>query len=148
MAALDSLKTYNADEVAITLGPVIMDRGFAEDEFIRIEWDTTDTEDTVGVDGEVTVSRTNDRRATVTVILSQTSDINDQLSVLNNLARSAPGMTGAIQPFALKDLNGRTLYASQNAWVMSSPSASFARTAQPREWQIRCANLVATVGGN
>jgi len=146
--ATDNVRVWNADEIVISIGPVILESGFGEDEFIRLEQETDDTEDVVGVDGEVTVSRTNDRRATLTFTLQQTSSGNDGLSALSNLTRSAPGMVGAIQPFIIKDLNGRSLYTAQNAWVAAPPPVSFARTGQPREWKIRIANLVRTDGGN
>jgi hypothetical protein len=148
MAANDSLKIYNPDEVVMTIGPVILDSGFGEDTFIEIEQDTDDTEDVVGVDGEVTVSRTNDRRATVTFTLMQTSAGNDGLSTLSNLVRNAPGMTGGIGPFLIKDLNGRALYTGQNSWVMAPPSITYGRKATERPWKIRVANLVRVDGGN
>jgi hypothetical protein len=148
MAANDTIKVYNADEVVVTLGPAIIDSGFGEDTFVEIAQATDDTEDAVGVDGEVTVSRTNDRRADVTFTLMQTSDHNDTLSVLSNLARNAPGMTGAIQPFVIKDLNGRALYTGQNAWVAAPPPVTYGRKATERAWKIRVANLVRVDGGN
>ncbi len=146
--ANDTIKTWMPDEIAISLGPVILNSGFAEDEFIRIEQETDDTEDVVGVDGEVVVSRTNDRRATLTVILMHTSDGNDGLTTLLGLTRTAPGMAGAIQPLLIKDLNGRAVYTAQNAWVAAGPPVSYARKATPREWKIRIANLVRVDGGS
>lgn len=148
MAANDSIKVYNPDEVVMTIGPVILESGFAEDTFIEIEQDTDDTEDVVGVDGEVTVSRTNDRRATATFTLMQTSNGNDGLSALSTLTRNAPAMAGAIHPFIIKDLNGRSLYTAQNSWVAAPPSVTFGRKATERAWKVRIANHVRTDGGN
>jgi len=146
--ANDTIKVWNSDEVVISLGPVILESGFAEDEFIRLEQDSDDTEDVVGVDGEVVVSRTNDRRATLNFILMQTSIGNDGLTTLANLTRTAPGMAGAIQPMLIKDLNGRSLFTAQNAWVAASPPVSMAKKATPREWKIRIASLVRVDGGS
>jgi len=142
------LKVYNADEVDIIVGPYLIDSGLADGEFLRIEQESDDTEDVAGTDGEVAVSRTNDQRATATILVMQTSDGNDGLSVLSNLARTAPGMAGAIHPFLVKDKNGRTIHEGQNAWVRRAPDRSFDRTAQTNEWQIRIAHLGRFDGGN
>ena len=142
------LRVYNADEVDLIIGPVIVDSGLAEDEFLRIEQESDDTEDVVGVDGEVTVSRTNDRRATATVLVMQTSIANDGLTILSNLVRSAPGMIGAILPFLVRDKNGRTLHEAPNCWVRRAPDRSFGRTANTNEWQVRIAHLGRIDGGN
>lgn len=141
-------KVYNADEVTIVVGPVLITGGYADGEFLRVEQESDDTEDVVGTDGEVSVSRTNDRRATITILLMQTAASNQELSVLSNLTRNAPGGVGGFVPMLIKDRNGATLYTSENSWVRRAPDASFDRTAQSREWQVRCSNLVRNDGGN
>lgn len=141
-------KVYNADEVTIVVGPALIDSGLADGEFLRIEQESDDTEDVAGTDGEVAVSRTNDRRANATILVMQTSDGNDKLSVLSNLVREAEAMAGGIVPFLVKDANGRTVMEAANAWVSRAPDRSFDRTAQTNEWQIRLANLVRFDGGN
>lgn len=142
-------KVYNPDEVTIVLGPVLIESGYADGEFVRIESETEDTTDVAGTDGEVTVGRTNDRRATVTILLMQTADANFGLSVLSNLMRASPGGAGAVHPFLLRDRNsGLGIYTAENAWVAKPPDASFDRTATSREWMIRCADLVRVDAGN
>lgn len=143
-----SVKTYMPDEVTIAIGPVLIESGFADGEFIRIEQESDDTTDVVGTDGEVAVSRTNDRRATITVILMQTANANDGLSVLHGLTLNSPGMAGAIFPLLIRDRNGRAIYESEDAWVARAPDVSFDRQAGPREWQIRAARLKRYDGGN
>jgi hypothetical protein len=142
------LKVYNSDEVTIAIGPVLIENGFADGEFCRIESENDDTEDVAGTDGEVAVSRTNDRRGTISIMLLQTSDANRGLSLLSNLAREAPNMAGAIVPALVSDQNGAGLWISENSWVQRPPDASFDRTAQTREWAVRCANLIRNDGGN
>lgn len=142
------VKVYNGDEVTIAIGPVLVDGGFADDEFLRIERDSDNTTDVAGTDGEVAVSRTNDRRATITVLLLQTADANLGLSVLSNLAQNSPGMTGAIVPSVVRDRNGASLHTAENSWVLKAPDAAFARAAGSREWPVRCAHLISIEGGN
>jgi hypothetical protein len=141
-------KVYTGSEVTIALGPVLIESGRADGEFLRVEQESDDTEDVAGADGEVAVSPTKDRRATLTIILLQTADANQGLSALSTLARNSPGMTGAIVPVLVKDRNGSTLYTGQNAWIQRPPDASFDKTAQSREWTVRVANLIRNDGSN
>ena len=137
----ETLKTYMADEVVIAVGPVLVESGYADDEFCRIEYESDDTEDVVGTDGEVAVSRTNDLRATITILLLQTADAALGLSALSNLTRKAAAMAGAIVPTEIFDPQNTKLYAAENSWVQRPPDVSYGRTAQSREWAIRCAHL-------
>ena len=141
-------RVYNPEEIIFFIGPVLITSGFADGEFLRVEGETDDVQDVAGADGEVAISRSNDRRATVTLILLQTAQANAGLTVLSNLVRNAPNMAGAVQPCGVRDGNGSTRFAAENSWIMKPPDASFDRTAQPREWPIRCANLVRFDGGN
>lgn len=137
----ETLKTYMADEVVIVIGPVLVESGYADDEFCRIEFESDDTEDVVGTDGEVAVSRTNDLRATITILLMQTADASIGLSALSNLTRKAAAMAGAIVPTEVFDPQGAKLWAAENSWIQRPPDVSYGRVAQSREWAVRCAHL-------
>lgn len=140
-----SAKVYNADQVTVAYGPVLLGSGQADGEFLRVEQEADDFEDVVGSGGEVVRSKTNDRRATVTVILLQTASENDLLSALHAVQRE----TGlGSEPLLIKDQNGRAIYKAEQAWIMRGPDASFDRSATSREWAIRCADLVRFDGGN
>lgn len=140
-------KIFNADEVSIVIAGALIESGFADGEFLRVEQEGDDFLDTVGTDGEVTVSKSNDRRATITVLLSQTSDGNDVLSALSNLARNTPGLAGA-GPLYVRDRQGRTVYEAAACWIAKPPDATFDRTATSREWKVRCDKLKRFDGGN
>jgi hypothetical protein len=140
-------KIYNADEVTLTIAGALIDSGFGDGEFLRVEQESDDFLDVVGTDGEVAVSKSNDRRATITVILLQTSSGNDLLSALRTLAVSSPGLAGA-GPLYIRDRNGRTVYESPACWIRKPPDATFDRSATSREWTIRCGTLIRTDGGN
>ena len=144
----NQVKVYNADEVTVVLGPALIESGLADGEFVRVEQESDDTVDVVGVDGEVSVSRTNDKRTDVTIIVMSTSSGNDSLSVLSNLIRTVPGMVGGIVPLKVKDRNGRALYTAENAWIKKPPDVSYDRQATPREWTVRAAHLIRYDGGN
>lgn len=132
-------KIYNPSEVTITFSALPFEGGFASDEFVSWSWDSNIANDVVGVDGEVSVSTNNDARATVTLKLMQTSDLNRVLAQLGNLKRRGGGALG-IGPFALVvGGTGETLTAPES-WIMKWPDGALGGSAGPREWQIRLGN--------
>ena len=142
---MGTAKTYNADQVTVAYGPVLLGSGQGDGEFLRIEQEADDFDDVVGSGGEVARSKTNDRRATATLILLQTANENDLLSAISNVQRE----TGlGSEPFLVRDTNGRALYKAEQAWIRRGPDATFDRTATSREWAIRIADLVRVDGGN
>ncbi len=142
-----ALKIYDPDEITIVMGPVLITSGLADGEFVRVEQESDTFADVVGTDGEVARSKTNDRRATITFMLMQTSDFNDQLSALSALDKSTSGGAGVV-PLFIRDRQGRAIYAAENAWIQKDPDVSFDREATAREWTIRTDNLVRFDGGN
>jgi len=140
-------RVYNGDEVSIIFGPVII-TGFADGEFLRVEQETDDFDSVAGTDGEVAVSKTNDRRGTVTIMLLQTTLANQLLSDLRNAGLTVPNSLVAFNPLLIRDNTGTTLYTEESAYIGKAPDASFDRTAQPREWMIKCPHLVRVDGTN
>lgn len=139
-------RVYDADQVTVSFGGHILS-GYADGEFVRIEQASDDFTDVVGTDGEVSRSKTNDRRATITFILMQTSPSNAVLSAINNLDRVTPGGVG-IGALFIRDRQGATLYRSANCWISRPPNPAFGREATSREWTLRCDNLIRVDAGN
>lgn len=132
-------KVYNSGEVTITFTALPFEGGLADGEFLSWAFDSNIADDVVGTDGEVSVSVNNDSRATVTLKLMQTSDLNRILAGLMNLRKRGGGALG-IGPFAMiVGGTGETLVAPE-AWIMKAPDGSLDRTATAREWQIRLGN--------
>ena len=140
------LRVYDPDQVSVSIAGIPVS-GFADGEFISVERDSPAFDDVVGTDGEVTRSKTNDDRATVTFKLMQSSPSNDLLSVAHNLDKNVPGGVG-VGPFMLRDAQGTTLLVAEKAWIKSHPKGSWDRTAKERAWEIRCAKLIEHNGGN
>lgn len=140
------LKVYDPDQITVSFGGRLMS-GYADGEFVRIEQDTDDFSDVAGTDGTVSRSRSNDRRATITFILMQTSESNAILSALSELDRVTPGGAG-VGALQVRDRNGSTLYQADEAWISKPPSVSFDREVTSREWTLRCASLKRRDGGN
>lgn len=141
-----ALKEYSADQVLVSVAGIPL-QGFADGEFLTISFTSDHFESVAGADGEVTRSKTNDNRATVTVKLMQTSDSNDLLSALYNTDRKFPNGAG-VGAFLVQDFNGRSLFAASECWIRKVPDISFDRTATEREWTFEIANLEYFQGGN
>lgn len=141
------MKHYEPDQITIVFAGIRM-RGYADGEFVRVETQTEDFTSKAGTDGEVTRSKTNDRRGTVTIMLEQTSPANAELSALRALDINTPGGAGVGALLIRDRLNGETLYRAAEAWIQKLPDSSFDRESQSREWVIECAKLDAFIGGN
>lgn len=141
-----TIKVFDGDQVTVSVAGIPL-KGYADGEFLTIQFESDLYSDVVGTDGEVTRSKTRDQRATATVKLMQSSDSNDLLSALYNTDLKAPNGAG-IGAFLVRDKQGRSLYSASECWIKKHPDVSFDRTAQSREWVIRIASLDAFTGGN
>lgn len=139
-------KLYDPDQVVVYFAGGLL-QGFADGEFIAVEMLSDGFGDVVGTDGEVARSKSNDRRATVTIKLLQTSDSNIFLSGIHTADLNAPAGAG-VGSLLIQDLQGNTILNAVSAWIVKYPDQSFDRTAKSREWMIRCASLTSVVGGN
>lgn len=138
-----SLKTYNFKDVAVIFGTRALS-GFAEAGVTATRAEDSFT-DSAGADGEVSRSRTNDRRGNIEITLQQTSDSNDFLS--ESIVADENSGAG-VKPITIKDSNGTTLAFAREAWVLKPADTGLARESGDRVWTIRCAALDIFVGGN
>lgn len=131
---MSALKTYDPKKVNVIYGPVIM-TGFAEGTFINVETRGEGTEAIVGCDQEIVRSMSVDSvLKLVTVTLLQSSDSNDKLSLLHDADNvSQKGLL----PLAIKDLSGRSVMMSDQAWIVKKPTFKRGKTASDGalEWQ-------------
>jgi hypothetical protein len=139
-------RVYSSSQVKVSLAGIPITGGFADGEFVRIEREGEAFTDVVGTDGEVTRNATKDNRATVTIILMQSGEGNAALSALHNSDKNTEGGAG-IGRLLIEDLNGTSLHESAFSWISNEPDASYDREATSREWPVRCANLIQTLGG-
>lgn len=141
-----ALKVYDPDEITVSVFGILIG-GYADGEFVRIEQESDDFTDVAGTDGSVSRAKTNDRRATITFVLMQTSESNALLSAISNLDRNTPGGAG-VGAVQVRDRQGNTIYSGAEAWISRPPNASFDREVTSREWTLRVARLERTDGGN
>lgn len=140
------MKHYDPDQVTVSFAGIVL-QGFADGSFVTVSQETDNFTDVVGSDGEVSRSKTNDRRATITFKLMQTSSSNALLSAIANADLAAPAGAGVGQ-LMVRDRQGTSLYRADEAWISKPPDVDFDRGATSREWTLRCAKLERTDGGN
>lgn len=137
----------DCNEHSIALAGVPIEGGFAEDTFLEIEYLSPAFVTVVGADGDVTRSKTNDRRAKIRLTLMQTSPENAKLSAMHNLDLKASNGAG-VGPCLIKDNQGLSVYAGEKSWIAAPPNPVQAKTGQARVWEFECAHLEGFEGGN
>lgn len=142
--ASNEVTTYDVAQVFVTYAGITL-TGFAEDSKVTIEYDADAWSKQVGVDGETTRSKSNNRCASVTVKLMQSSADNAALTALYeaDMATNA----GAL-PLLIKDSSGTSIHTAESAWIRKLPTTEYAMNAGTREWVLDTGPMVSVIGGN
>ena len=142
-----TLSTYDPKDITVTVNGSILS-GFSDD-VVTIERAEDQVADTVGADGEVMRTLTNDRRGIIAISLLQTSSSNLVLSVLANADEQTGG---SVFPVLVQDNRSGSppteFHAAAEAWIQKQPQAVYNKSTSPRVWIIRCADLRMVVGGH
>ena len=111
---MPKLATYDPKKVNVIFGPVVL-TGFADGTFVKVETDGDGISALVGCDQEIVRSiDPGSILKKITVTLLQSSDSNDELSIIHN----ADNQTGAgVMPMSVQDLSGRSLMMADQAWI-------------------------------
>jgi hypothetical protein len=114
--------------------------------FIDLEQDENAYKKTVGADGEVSRSRSNNQTGTLKLTLKQTSPGNDVLSSLYDLDLVS---NAGIFPVTIEEGGGgRTLMFAQAAWIEKLAKLDYGKDIVGREWVIALSDIKAFIGGN
>jgi hypothetical protein len=128
-----NLKIADPDQWTIILVGVQIETGFNDGAFLKVEAADDAFKTKVGVDGEVTMSKTNNPLLKITLTLMQSSDSNPVLSAIHELDKKTPGGTG-VAPFLLRDRQGTSIFQGRFSRIMKAPDVELDREATPREW--------------
>ena len=120
-------------------------QGFSDGTFIKVERNEQAFSLKVGVDGEGTRAKSNNKSGKITITLMQSSSFNDVLSAF--AAADELSNTGAV-PFFLKDNSGRTLVTALTCWVQKYADSEFAKEVSTRTWVLETDDIEVFVGGN
>lgn len=137
------MKTYNFKKVVVIVGGSII-TGFADSSSISAEFDEDRFTPDTGADGEYTRSQTNNNQGTITLNLKASSLGNAVLNAFYLLDKVAGS---GIFPLLIKDLNGTTLIAAPECYVLKPPAAEFESELGEREWTLATGDLSLSHGG-
>lgn len=138
------VKTYDPKQVSVIVGGKIMS-GFADGTMVKVERNEQAFTLKVGVDGEGTRAKSNNRSGKITISLMNSSRSNDDLSAL---ALADEVSNSGIAAALVRDASGRTLCAAATAWVQKFPDSEFAKEPNVRTWVIETDDLTVFIGGN
>lgn len=138
-----AIKTYDPSDVLGTLAGIIFS-GYADGTFLSVDKAEDTFSTSIGATGFPTRVRNRNESGTVTITLQASSRINDQLSLLHNLDLLSNAGKG---PLLIKDAEGTTLVAAEDAWIKKIPTVEYAKDMPVRVWVIDCPKLVMFVGG-
>ena len=133
------MKASNPTRFTISLGGILINRGWADGEFFSADPESDSVGSVAGTDGEVVVSVLYDARWNITLKLLQASDGNDVCSQLYNLKRRSHGAIGFF-PFLAKHADTGEFLMGTDACFTRPPTISQDRTATVREWKILLTN--------
>lgn len=136
------LKTYDLRSVIIAINGIRI-QGFGDDDAIGFEMAGDDIEDSVGADGQVTASRTNDDRVYADITVKENSAGARDLGSQRQIQRLLPTLT----PFAFMMLDpqsGETI-TSQYAVFKTSPGPSKSKLAGERVFRLLLPNAKGNI---
>lgn len=136
--------TYDPKQVSLIVGGKIMS-GFSDGTFINVTRNEQAFNLKVGVDGEGTRAKSNNRSGKVEIELMQSSGSND---VLSDFALADELSNSGAVPIFLKDNSGRTLVTALTGWVQKFADSPFAKETSVRKWIIETDELDMDIGGN
>lgn len=122
-------KRYDLKLVQLILGGYPIE-GFGESDAVSIEPVSGVTESSVGADGQVTYSSTNDNRAKVTITVRENSVAHKHLHTLLEAQRAAPIL--AALPFLLLDPISGERISSQQFVFTGRPTVTKSKTVSDR----------------
>lgn len=125
-------RTYDPKKLIVIFGGIEI-TGFSEDSMVEIEpqgegWTAYD-----GAQGEHSRSRDPNDTQLATITLAHTSKSNSELRRIWDLDR----LTGkGVLPFIMKDLSGKAVVVSDEAYIQQAPAVSRKRAINDQEWTI------------
>lgn len=137
------VKEYDPKNISMIVGGKIL-HGFSDGTFIRAIRNEPSFNLKVGVDGEGTRAKNNNKSGRFEIELMQSSGSNDDLS--NFIVADENSGAGAV-PVLLKDNNGTTVCSCLTGWIQKWPDNDFAKEVSARKWVIETDELIIFTGG-
>ncbi len=138
------VRTFDPKQTSMIVGGKIMS-GFADGTYIKVTRNEQSFTLKVGVDGEGSRAKSNNKSGKFEITLMQTSPSNDDLAALA-AADEASGL--GLAPCLMKDGSGRTVCQATTAWVQKQPDVELGKEVGTRTWVLESDEINMFVGGN
>ncbi len=142
------VRTFDVKRNKVLFGGIEL-TGFAADVQVEVTRDEDAFTKKVGVDGEVSRSRNNNKTGSVKISLMQTSPSNAVLSAA--MLADEANLAAGVLPLLILDISGGALPSTSfaaNAWVKKAPDQKFGKEVEVREWTLDCGDMDVFIGGN
>lgn len=137
------VKVYDPAKVNVIVGTRRLS-GFSDNSVVKVTRNDDMWKLEMGVDGEGTRSKSNNRSGKFEISLMQSSQDNEYLS---SLAIADENGNAGIVPVTVSDLNGETLYSGASSWIMKYPDSEYGKEASARVWMLETDNLFVNISG-
>ena len=136
------LTSYSPKDVNVSFNGIAL-TGFAPDSFIRIRRNSEVVMETVGAQGELSLTKNADKTGEVEVELMQTSESNIALSALLFTTEFVSDLI-PVGEIIITDPSGSNLTLAHNAYIKAAPEIDLGNDQNTRVWKFGCEQLVYT----
>jgi len=152
MATGALLGSYSPEDVIVTItteaGVTHQVSGMMEGTFITINRNVPFATLYTGSDNTSARVVRKNKSANITLSLHQTGESNDVFTALMDIDAQDPASGNGIFAIFIKDLNGRSLYHANQAFIGTQPDSTFGAEILQRDWVIHAIGLEQFIGGN
>lgn len=127
-----TLRTYSPQEVVATWGGFIRLRSFAEGTAIEVSRNSDNSNQLVGMQGDVGLTYNADKTGTVTMTFMQTAETNRYLSQVQKQQDDSGELIRA--DIVISDPSGSSLCFARNCHIMTPSDISLGDDQESREW--------------
>lgn len=127
-----TLRTYSPQEVTATWGGYVTLRNFADGTAIEIARTADNSNQLVGMQGDVGLTYNADKTGTVTMTFMQTGETNRQLSAIQELQDTSGELIRA--DLVISDPSGSNLCIARNCHIMTPATMELGDDQASKEW--------------
>ena len=132
------LPAYSPKDVKVSFNGITI-TGFSPDSFIRLKRAVEFVANTVGAQGDLSLTKVADRTGEIEIELMQTSESNTELSILANAQEVGGDIV--IGVLTVQDPSGSVLALAINAYLKGHPDVELGAEQYSKTWMFGCETL-------
>lgn len=127
-----TLRTYSPQEVTASWGGFVEIKNFAEGSAIEVSRSVDNSQQLVGMQGDVGLTYNADKTGTLTFTIMQTGETNRYLSGIQNIQDTTGQLVRA--DIVISDPSGSYLCVARNCHIMTAPTVTLGDGQNAKEW--------------